>query len=187
MSVIKSKRSLSELEFFHNALCLRRSIATLLLRDFGTKDKIRSVKMLENLVKMNDEDKKTLDSIFTKYNISKVSEEWPEWLLSTFRNSLYELSRNIVLYIVAANSIYPMSMIEFNQRRELQNAAIYSCDQLLIEMQFVISILPVKAEKLQAYIESIEKERFLLKRWRKSDNRIANKIKDKQNNGVLYK
>ena len=46
MSVLKNKRSVSSLEFYHNAIMLRREITMLLLRDFGIKDKVRSVKSL---------------------------------------------------------------------------------------------------------------------------------------------
>ena len=180
MSVIKRKRSLSEMEFFHNALVLRRAITTLLLKDFGVKDKCRSVKLFEHLAKISDEDKKVIEPIFEKYNIVTISSEWPGWLLTKFRDSLYELSKNMMHYIVAANTIYQNSIAECVQRRELQNAAIYSCQQLLIEMQFVVSILPVNAEKLQTYIDMISKEIFLLKRWKKSDNRIITKVKEKE-------
>ena len=34
------------MEFYHNAIMLRREITMLLLRDFGIKDKVRSVKSL---------------------------------------------------------------------------------------------------------------------------------------------
>ena len=180
MSVIKSKRSLSDLKFFHNALVLRRAIATLLLKDFGVKDKCRSVKLFEHLAKISEEDKKVIEPIFEKYNIVTISSEWPGWLLTKFRDSLYELSKNMMQYVVAANSVYQNSTAECIQRRELQNAAIYSCQQLLIEMQFVISILPVNAEKLQPFITMISEEIFLLKRWKKSDNKIIAKIKEKE-------
>lgn len=46
MSVLKNKRSVSSLEFYHNAITLRREITMLLLRDFGIKDKVRSIKSL---------------------------------------------------------------------------------------------------------------------------------------------
>ncbi len=178
MTVIKSKRNLSEMEFFRNALILRRSITTMLLRDFGVKDKCRSVKLFEHLAKISDADKNIIEPIFEKYNITTISAEWPDWLLTKFRDATYDFSKNIIHYIVAANTIYPTSLPESIQRRELQNAAIYSCQQLLIEMQFIISILPVNADKLQCYIDSIEKEIFLLRRWRKSDNKVVRLLKD---------
>jgi len=38
MSVLKNKRSLSKLEFYHNARKMCKEITELLLRDFGVKD-----------------------------------------------------------------------------------------------------------------------------------------------------
>ena len=40
MSVLKNKRSVSSMEFYHNAIMLRKEITLLLLRDFGIKDKV---------------------------------------------------------------------------------------------------------------------------------------------------
>jgi hypothetical protein len=44
LSVLKSKRGLSKLEFYHNARKLRRDITSLLLRDFGVRNKVRKIK-----------------------------------------------------------------------------------------------------------------------------------------------
>lgn len=46
MSVPVGKRSLSDLEFYKNAIRLRADITDLLLRDFGVKDKVRDTKIL---------------------------------------------------------------------------------------------------------------------------------------------
>ena len=44
MSVLKNKRGLSKLEFYHTARKLREDITNLLLRDFGVRDKVRKIK-----------------------------------------------------------------------------------------------------------------------------------------------
>ena len=56
MSVIKNKRSLSELEFFHNAIKLRREMTSLLLRDFGIKARNKDTQVIPKLYKMEKED-----------------------------------------------------------------------------------------------------------------------------------
>ena len=45
-------------------------------------------------------------------------------------------------------------------------------------MQYIISIIPVDAQKYMRYVDMIEKEIALLKGWRKSDNKILKKIKE---------
>lgn len=54
MSVPKSRRNQSEVEFFRNANLLRKEMTLLLMRDFGIKDKVRKVASVAN--KMNEED-----------------------------------------------------------------------------------------------------------------------------------
>lgn len=47
-------------------------------------------------------------------------------------------------------------------------------------MQYIISIIPVDAQKYIRYVEMIEKEIALLKGWRKSDNKILKKIRENE-------
>lgn len=46
ISVLVKDRGISSMDFFHNAIKLRKMIVELLLRDFGIKDKIRNPKVL---------------------------------------------------------------------------------------------------------------------------------------------
>ena len=52
--------------------------------------------------------------------------------------------------------------------------------QIHQEMQYIISIIPVDAQKYIRYVEMIEKEIALLKGWRKSDNKILKKIRENE-------
>jgi hypothetical protein len=47
-------------------------------------------------------------------------------------------------------------------------------------MQYVISILPVDAEKYMPYVAMVDREIALLKGWRKSDNKILKGIKERK-------
>mgnify|MGYP004570763645 CR=1 FL=1 len=67
MSVLKNKRAVSNLEFYHNAIELRKEITMLLLRDFGVKDKVRNVKYLSGINHMEPEDQKALQELIEKY------------------------------------------------------------------------------------------------------------------------
>ncbi len=48
MSVPKGKRSLSDMQFYKNAINLRLRISEFLLRDFGIKPKVRSLQNLKD-------------------------------------------------------------------------------------------------------------------------------------------
>lgn len=80
MSVPKSERGLSEMEFYYNATKLRRMMIELLLKDFGMKHKIRTVKRIGSMYEISAEDKQTLQDIMTKYEMDdSVIDEYPSW------------------------------------------------------------------------------------------------------------
>jgi hypothetical protein len=159
MSVLKNKRGLSKLEFYHNARTLREEVTNFLLRDFGVRDKIRKVKSGDN----------------TEVT---VIEGYPEWLITFFRQSVINILRNMMLNITAANTIYPVTLEELAERRKHQTAAIYNCEQLLEEMAYCADVLPVELGKFLPYADKIAFEIKLLKGWRKSSNELARKIKE---------
>jgi hypothetical protein len=161
VSVLKNKRGLSKLEFYHTARKLREDITNLLLRDFGVRDKVRKIKTEENL------------------DVT-IIEEYPEWLIVSFRQNIMAILRNLLMNITAGNTIYPVTLDELQIRRRYQTAASINCEQLLQEMQYCADILPVKLEKFLPHVDKIEFEIKLLKGWRKSDNWLERKIKEGQ-------
>ena len=129
------------------------------------------------MYKIEPSDEQTLKSILTKYRMdSSVIDEYPEWLINDFRNTIIIILRNLRMNIRMGNSIYVTTKAEFDERRNCWNRAIGSCQQLLEEMQFVIETLPVDAEKYMRYVGMIEKEIKLLKGVRKSDNKILGRL-----------
>ena len=176
MSVPKNKRDLSELEFYHQALVIRKEITQLLLRDFGIKDKVRDITLSFN--QMEKEDAEIFFDIAKKYNYNKVIEEYPEWLINHCRNNLLVLCHNLIMNIASAYSINPVNLYECEQKRMIQNYAIGNCDQILQEMTFIIDTFPIDANKYMRYVEMVLREIELLKSWRRKGNKVYSKIKD---------
>ena len=177
MSVLKNKRGLSDLEFYRNGILLRKNLTELLLRDFGIRNKIRkSVALTKN---MTEEDAARFQELVNKYECTYILEEYPDWLIDKMRSNILNLSYLLIMNITQANTIYPTNESEYYDRRNYQNHAIGNCEQLLQEMQYIISIIPVDANKYMPYVKMIQKEIQLLKGWRKSDNRILKGIKEK--------
>ena len=110
MSVIKNKRSLSELEFFHNAIKLRKEMTGLLLRDFGMKARNKDTQVIPKLYKMEKEDGEEFLKLCEQYKIVSLVETYPEWLIREFRESILLNLRELIKNITSANSIYPMYM-----------------------------------------------------------------------------
>lgn len=180
MSVLKSKRKTSRLEFLHTAYSIQRTVVLLLLRDFGVKAKVRSVKAFSTIYKMTDEDKERLLEIMDRYGITTITEEYPEWLIEDMRDRVLKECRGLVRNIIQANSIFPHTREEFVDRRRYQTMAIGNCEQLIQELQYVISIIDVDANKYLPYVDMIDREVALLRGWRKSDNRLLAKIKENE-------
>jgi hypothetical protein len=160
MSVLKNKRGLSKLEFYHTARKLREDVTNLLLRDFGIRDKVRKIKT---------EDNKEVT----------VIEEYPAWLIAEFRQNIMRILRNLMMNITAGNSIYPVNLEELQQRRRYQTEAIINCQQLLQEIQFCADVLPVELGKFLPYADTIDFEIKLLRGWRKANGQIEKAIRNK--------
>jgi hypothetical protein len=159
MSVLKNKRGLSSLEFYHNARKLRKEMTNWLLRDFGVKDKVR----IEKRPGAEPE---------------KITETYPEWMIVHLREKIIGILHNMMMNIIAANTIYPITFDELALRRRYQTGAIINCEQLIQEVDYCDDILPLEMKKFEPYYEMISYEIKLLKGWRKANNKIAEKIKE---------
>ena len=157
MSVLKNKRTLSKMEFYHNARKMRREITELLRRDFG---------------------------IYSRGNSHKIDPALPpnyyDEDIKDFVTNIKKLLRNLMWNITAANTIYPVNDAEIIERRIYQDRAIIACQQLHQEFLFCEEALPVSIAKFIPYIEMINFEEKLLKGWRKSNAKIEEHIKDKE-------
>ena len=160
MSVIKNKRGLSKLEFYHNARKMRKELTQLTLRDFGIQSR---------------------GNKFKQDTGSQQPEGYYDELLEEFSKGIRYLLRRMIQNITAANTIYPVNFNEVIQRRNYQTEAIINCEQLLQELLYCEDVMPVKASVFIPYIERVEFEIKLLKGWRKSNNKLEQKIYDKQN------
>lgn len=187
-SVPKSKQRLSDMEFYRTAKFLRKKIVFYLLRDFGIRDKVRSVGLFQKAASISEEDRKIIQELSIKYDMyNPLVEEYPRWFLEDLRQTFLSILRSLIHNIVRANRIRPNSIAEFNQRRSFQNNAIGDCEVLLEEFQHVIEVLPVDIEKYEEVVSKIEAEIDLLKGWRKSDNRVLTAIKKKEfSTGEVY-
>lgn len=177
MGVPKSDRTLSKLEFFKNAVELRKDFIGLLLRDFGVKKRRWEISDFEGSYHISGEDAETLRELCHKYEINGLVTEYPKWLIENERQNILKILNELIGNITAANTIYPQSITEYEDRRLIQNHAIGNCEQLFQEMQFCIDIFPVDANKYMQFVDKINREIALLKGWRKGDNKILERLK----------
>jgi len=152
--VHRNKRGLSRLEFYHNARRLRKEITLLTLRDFGIHSRGKR---------------------FKEETGSQQLEGYYDELIEKFTKRIWKLLDKLMDKISDGNE-YPTNKKELALRRKKQNAAIKACKKLLQQILYCEDVMPVKASVFIPYIERIEYEIKLLKGWRKSNSKIAERI-----------
>ena len=143
MSVVKSKRSQSKVEFEMIYLNVAEGIDRL------TENKFFA-----------DPD--------TLYN--------NQVFLATRSHTLQRLSDTLLYHIKIANSIYPTCMAELAERRVAMGKAIGTCYAILTNYQRIMMRLRVPNNKYTQDIKNVVKMINSLKAWRKSDNRLKDKL-----------
>lgn len=175
MSVLAKDRSLSKLEFYMNARKLQLQILHLMARDFGIKPKARDPNFYTS--SMEKADRENLQAILLRYNINKIVEDYPDWMIQMFRKRVMGHLQCMMDGITRAYTIWATNIAEANDRRLSQDHAIAACEMLKQDIELMADVLPIKADKLLRYIDSINREIALLKGWRKSDNRKNKTLK----------
>ena len=173
MSVLKRKRNISKMEFYHNAIKLRLMITEFLLKDFGIKSRRRNLEFAKDVYDIEDEDVEEIENILSAYDLkNSFIDNFPSWLIDKERDYFMDLLRSLMKNICSANTIHITNKEEYYMRRNYQTQAICDCENLLQEMQYIIYVTHPNVEKYMPYVDIIEKEITLLKGWRKSDNKI---------------
>ena len=177
MTILKRKRNVAKMEFYHNAIKLRFEITELLLRDFGLKNRRRNLEFAKEVYDMTDDDLQEIEEVLSAYNVkNSFIDKFPSWLIDKERNYFLDILRDLIQNICNANTIRITNKEEYYLRRNYQNKAICDCENLLQEMQYVIFVFHPNSEKYMRYVDMIEKEIALLKGWRKSDNKILKNL-----------
>ena len=173
MSVLKRKRNISKMEFYHNAIKLRLMITEFLLKDFGIKSRRRNLEFAKDVYDIEDEDVEEIENILSAYDLkNSFIDNFPSWLIDKERDYFMDLLRSLMKNICSANTIHIRNKEEYYMRINYQTQAICDCENLLQEMQYIIYVTHPNVEKYMPYVDIIEKEIALLKGWRKSDNKI---------------
>lgn len=141
----------------HHAFFMRREIRKLCEREFGYKFKPRNTEMPEQEERRRRYERRELDK-----EIDFVT----------------EVLRSITMHINLANAIYPQIWAEYAERRLHQTLAIAECSRLSAELQFAIEDFGTDVNQFIPIDSLIQKQIKLLKGWRQSDNRMANKLRD---------
>ena len=179
MSVPKSKRTKSHSSYLYNALKLREDVTKLLLRDFGIKKREKDLRDMGKMSKMSQVDKEIIQDIYDKYGlVPTLLEEFPEWLISTFRTQVMDILSSLVNNLCHATRIHFNCYEEYMQRREYLNSALGDIDTLYNQFQYMLSVLPIDVNKLMPYVGRIEELKSDVKNLRHQDNKQYSKLQN---------
>lgn len=159
MSVLVANRKESKFEAITYSNELHNMLIELMQRNFGVKD-------LEHFVRLRYAYGKDRTEDFVKYR----------YLMQNSKKQINHIASLLTNNLRAANSIYPVSMFEYEQRRGYQNISIANCEQLIKELQHVVEIFEVDVNIYGKYIKAIDREIGLIKKWRQRDNKIKSHL-----------
>ena len=177
MSVLKANRKPSPFEVVHHAYKVRTVITDLAIRKFGLKDYIPKPKP-QDYEKWSDNQKQGYEKSVQK-NIERYN-AFVEWFVPDEQKTILNIVRSMIHEIFLANEIHPQRLFECNERRLHQDLALGHCENLIQELQYVITTLHVDVEKYENITNMIKQEQALIKGWRKSDNAMRKKITEKE-------
>lgn len=155
MSVLSADRKESKFEAVTFSIELHDLLIDLMQRSFGIKNPDDVVRKRYAYGKDKTED-------FAKYR----------YLMVNSKSRIDQLAALLTNNLRAANSIYPTSISEYEQRRGYQNIAIANCEQLINELQRIVEVFEVDINIYGKYINAIDREIGLIKKWRQRDNKI---------------
>ena len=155
MSVLKANRKESKFEALTFSIELHNILIEFMQRDFGIRD-------LNDYVVARFACRKSDREAFAKYR----------FLLGEFKQRIDSHASNLTGNVRAANSIFPTTMAEYEQRRYYQNSALVDCERIVKELQRLVEVFKVDINAYRRYIEAIDREIGLIKKWRQKDNKI---------------
>ena len=114
MSVLVSDRTESKFEAITYSIELHDMLIDFMQRSFGVKD-------LDQLVRVRYAHGKDATEDFSRYR----------YLMLNYKNRIDQLASMLTSNVRAANSIYPTTLHEYEQRRDYQNTAIVAHDRII--------------------------------------------------------
>lgn len=168
MGVHKDDRNESGFETMEHAQNLVKLIRELsIIRNFGLK--IRESRIPGNFSQWSEKSQNTWKTREAE-RMEKLKLLDSQFLMAK-RRDIHEDLMAMLHGISSANSIkYPSSMVEADERRIHMDRAIAACENLRIDLQDIMSTLPIDKNWMTHVDPEIDAQIRLLRAWRKSDN-----------------
>ncbi len=153
MSVNLGDRKPSKILVVHQAKILHEELTALSLRSFGIYSRNSPFKNKYNFIVKHDEDRaKRIDAMINEKSIRIES-----------------LADDILIAIETANSIFPRSKQDLENRRSYQDEALNKCSMVLTMLNDIVYELDVDINCFRGSTKALDTEVHLIKEWKKSD------------------
>ena len=169
----KSERTESRLEAQHMSYQIRRKITAELMATFAYSQK-RQEKHIRKMVQHVKDPQERADMAQA---LRELEDDFDCWFIKRERDFVAGLCRGISSHLRAANTIWPVYMNEFYERRLELDRAMMCCNQLQDELQYIAETLPADKNKYMAIVLEIDHLFNVIKALRQSDNRFLKHIK----------
>lgn len=169
MSVHKNQRKESKFNVLINMTQVRKELLDLCKRKFGFNEK-RAIEAVNKEMGCASREELTPEQQdHWDLCMSRIKGE-VEWHVPRQRDTIETIIKDAHLSLFRANSMYPTTKAEAEERRINQNKAIASLETILIELQFVLELFPIDVKTYRRLTRSVDEQINLIKRWRKADN-----------------
>ena len=161
------------MEYYRNALRIRKELEDYLLRDFATKQRRRNIKQLISNIDYNDE--KIISDICEKYELpsSRIFKtETPSWYVEQEQKYLMDLCRSMIRNIISANKIYLCATTpktDYYRRRNYQQKALIDIQNIFEELYEMQNQFPTDLNILNKLLGMLDIEDNLIHRWISSE------------------
>lgn len=158
MSVLASKRGISDMEFYKNAVEIRNEVTDFLLRDFG----IKNLKESSDNVQWYINDERSFMMKTVRDMIINIVRANNIYVYTTLDHDLKRAYQNL-----AINAVYTLYEEFANAFMRVQNVKLH--------------------KRCEYFLGMLEKELVLLKAWRKKNKKVKNLTNVKENNEIVDK
>lgn len=163
----KSKRRATTLDAQSLAYNLRSEITTELMLTFGYSEK----RLEQHIRKVTDYIPDDALRERAAARLRETNQDFSMWFIEEERKEVMRLARGIAAHIRAANTIWPVNMREFEERRLQLDKALECCNVLQDELNYIAKVLPADKNKYTHIVLKLEREFTLIKKMRQSDNK----------------
>ena len=148
----KSKRRKSDLQVMHLCYQIRSRITAELMRTFGYSEKRMEahIEKATSYIKVDSEREEMKD------RMKETESRFDMWFIEHERARILDWAENIAIHIRSANTIWPTSWAEYDERRLEWTRAMVNCNRLQEELQYIAEVLPSDKNKYTKIVLDIE-------------------------------